>query len=140
MELKIPTQWSGDTPFYLLIIHKAKPNIIDLDEKDWLKKPRYKRLMRVEATWHLVHKNTNGIVFTMVVREGEQPYYTARHFRRTTLALLVDEPKPQPKADAYGIGKKRLDGHVDRMWVFTDGQVCMGDDVDILGNVKLSQG
>lgn len=135
MELKIPTQWTGDNPFYLLIINKAKPYIIDLDVKRWERRPPYNRLIRLESTWHLIRKEDNGIVFTMVTRDGEQPYYVARHFRRTT----ADPGQPQPRADAYGIGKKRLDGHADRMWVFTDGQVTMGDDVDILGGAKLSR-
>lgn len=139
MDLSIPTHWSGDKPFYVLIINKSQPTIIDLDVKDWAQIPKIKRLLRAEATWHLIAKNGNAIVFTMVVRKGEQPYYTERHFRRTTLALVEDQQVDQPRADAFGIGKKRLDGHTDRMWVFTDGQVCMGDDVDILGNAKLAR-
>ena len=34
---------------------------------------------------------------------------------------------------AYGIGKKRLDGHVDRLWVLPTGVICAGDDVNVLG-------
>jgi hypothetical protein len=33
---------------------------------------------------------------------------------------------------AYGIGKKRLDGHVDRIWVLPNGVICTGDDVEPL--------
>lgn len=139
--MNIPEQWAGNIPVFLVIIRHLKmtwpdgreetlnePNVIDLDEKDWA--TTYSELMRSQATWHLVSKEDNVVHFSLFVRDGEQPYYVARHFRNTGIEAQIS---------AYGIGKKRLDGHVDRLWVFTDGQVCGGDDVDFFGQAKLTQ-
>lgn len=125
--------WAGDKPCYLLIVRDGLATVIDVDERDW--PGIHAELMRGEATWHLVLKEHNRIVFTMVVLEGEQPYYVARHFARSTM-----EGVPMRQTEAHGIGKKRLDGHVDRLWVFPNGQICSGDDVDILGRVMLAGG
>ena len=59
----------------------------------------------------------------------------ARHFARAGAA----EGQEQARVSAYGIGKKRRDGHVDRLWIFTTGQICAGDDVDIFGRAFLAQ-
>lgn len=134
MNVNIPEQWHGTIPVFLLIIHDEVADVVDLDERGWL--DTYRDLLRVEGTWHLVDKATTTIHFTLVVLEGEQPYYVARHFRRAGAA----EGETQAEITAYGIGKKRLDGHKDRLWVFhPTGQICTGDDVDILGRAALAQ-
>lgn len=134
MNISIPEQWHGDIPVFLLIIRDQVAEVVDLDERGWADK--YWDLMRGEADWHLVSKASTVIHFSLVVRDGEQPYYTARHFRRAGAA----EGETQAEVTAYGIGKKRLDGHTDRLWIFLpSGQVCTGDDVDILGRAALAQ-
>lgn len=128
--ISVPEPWQGDIPVFLLIVRGAAQNVIDLDERGWLE--THKDLLRGESTWHLIDKKTIGICFSMIVREGEQPYYVARHFARADGS--------DAKASAYGIGKKRLDGHVDRLWIFyPSGQVCAGDDVDLFGRAALAQ-
>jgi hypothetical protein len=118
--------WAGDNPFHLLIARDDKLAVIDLDERGWLQ--THKDLLRGESTWHLASKG-GGIAFSLVVLDGEQPYYLARHFARGPEQVV-----------AYGIGKKRRDGHVDRLWIFyPSGQVCTGDDVDILGRAMLAR-
>jgi hypothetical protein len=132
MEIRLPEQWQGDIPVFLLIMRDEQPTVIDLDERGWLE--TYKELLRGESTWHLVDRESHGICFSLVVLEGEQPYYVARHFARASLI----GGEQQAHVAAYGIGKKRLDGHVDRLWVFWPSrQICAGDDVDILGKAAL---
>ena len=134
MNINIPQEWAGDIPVFLLVIKDAEPHVIDLDERAWLE--TYSDLLRGEATWHLAQKDGGGICFSLVVLDGEQPYYMARHFARAAMALGVEEAH----VVAYGIGKKRLDGHVDRLWIFLpDGQICTGDDVYHIGRAKLAQ-
>jgi hypothetical protein len=126
----IPLEWAGDIPFFLIIARDNEVTSIDLDQSGWLE--TYKELLRGASTWHLASKLDTGIVFSMIVLEGEQPYYVARHFVRAG-------DKEQAHATAYGIGKKRLDGHVDRLWIFYPTmQVCTGDDVDIFGRAALN--
>ena len=120
------TGWAGDNPFFLAINVGGQSLIVDLDEPGWM----WERegLMRETGEWVLVAKNdANAALGTMVlsirVLDGEQPYYTKRHFG----SLLAGG-----EIVVYGIGKKRLDGHVDRMWILPNGVICAGDDVDII--------
>lgn len=123
-------EWQGDIPVFVLIVREGQLIIWDPDEKDWI--ANHQDLMRSAATWHLVTKDPQEIVLSLVVKEGDRPYYKARHFKRG----LEDDA---PHVAAYGIGKKRIDGHVDQLWYFLDGQICGGDDVNVFGNVKLMQ-
>lgn len=124
-------EWHGDNPYYLhaSLIGGFEADI-DLDEKDWTTK--HADLLRGQGVWSLVSKEVGIAPVILVVREGEQPYYTARHFKVAYGG--------QGHVVAYGIGKKRLDGHVDRLWVLPNGIVCAGDDVDPLGNALLKAG
>lgn len=123
--------WEGDNPFFLAI-HLASGDdvLIDLDERGWM--ATYADYMRVRSRWALLHKARHAApVLLLIVEEGEQPYYTGRHFRNTSAPGEVV---------AYGLGKKRLDGHTDRIWVFPDaGVICTGDDVDQLGRELVGQ-
>ncbi len=118
-----PQHWAGDKPYFLAIEHDDQLTLIDLDESGWLK--THADLMRVVGVWHLVRKGDSAIAFSMRVEEGEQPYYVARHVGNALLGAGTSS-----EVIAYGIGKKRLDGAVDRVWVLPSNQVVVGDDVE----------
>jgi hypothetical protein len=130
----------GDNP-YVLIIMASEPVLIDLDEPGWVS--RYSHLMRKPGQWILGRKAGSTPVLTMIVSDGEQPYYTARIIGLANLpppdsmGLSQEQAidlKRQSEIRAYGIGKKRLDGHVDRLWILPNGVICAGDDVDVIGS------
>lgn len=127
------TEWHGDNPYYLLCVdkHSFGPDgqpyqRIDLDERQWA--TIHEEWMRRPGEWHLIRKEDDGVAFSMVIHEGEQPYYTSRVFGATGIARL---------ARAYGIGKKHNDGTMMRLWILENGQVCGGDDVDVFGRAAL---
>lgn len=116
-------EWQGDNPFFLTIQVAGIGNtVIDLDEPGWATK--HAALMREPGAWLLNHKSGHQTVAIVLVHEGEQPYYTARH-----VGIAFGG---SGEMIAYGIGKKRLDGHVDRIWVLPNGVICAGDDVEPL--------
>jgi hypothetical protein len=123
------TGWAGDNPFFLVI--NTDPgrvmHIIDLDESGWMSEQP--GLLREEGEWLLVAKGPDGLegstpVLAIRVLPGEQPYCIRRHIGSATSGKEITVP---------GIGKKRTDGHVDRLWLLPNGIVCSGDDVDIIG-------
>lgn len=115
-------EWKGPNPFYLTIQTAEGNTVIDLDETGWL--TTYAHLLREPGAWMLSHKAVLQAVAIILVQEGEQPYYTARH-----VGIAFGG---SGEMIAYGIGKKRLDGHVDRIWVLPNGVICTGDDVEPL--------
>lgn len=122
-------EWGGDSPYFLLVVGNDTPPAIteiDVDERGW--HARHADLMRAPGTWYLVDKATNVVKFGIRVYAGEQPYYTARH---VGIASAVTGER-RAEVIAFGIGKKRADGHVDRLWVLPNGLICAGDDVDDL--------
>lgn len=116
--------WQGPNPFYLIISMMDENIGIDLDESGWIAKNA--EYMRKPSTWYLIHKQTNHQVLGVIVREGDQPYYAARH-------VGVSGGGGGNEITAYGIGAKRLEGHTDRLWILPTGMVCSGEDVDDLG-------
>ncbi len=119
----IMMKWKGPNPFYLTIQTAEDGNVvIDLDENGWL--TTYAALLRKPGAWMLNHKTVLQTVAIILVQEGEQPYYVARH-----VGIAFGG---SGEMIAYGIGKKRLDGHVDRIWVLPNGVICAGDDVEPL--------
>lgn len=134
-------QFRGDAPYVLVVLTPGAQTVIDLDEPGWVE--RYAHLMRVPGRWILARKDTNTPVFLMVVRDGEEPYYTSRVLGSMLLpppdALGMSQDdltatNARSQVRAYGLGKKRLDGHVDRVWILPNGVVCGGDDVDEIGS------
>ena len=111
--------WQGSNPYYLMLVFEDVAVTVDLDRRGWI--ADLGELMRKEGTWHLFRKEPRSVVFSMAVLEGEQPYYVARHIGRV----------PGGEVTCYGIGKKRLDGHSDRLWVLPNGQVVGGDDAEL---------
>jgi hypothetical protein len=123
--------WQGDNPFFLLISPNSGGGIqIDLDESQWM--TTYAEYMRVTGIWFLVDKTSNTPLFSMIVNEGEQPYYTSR-----TLGVVGSSGSNDIKT--YGVGKKLVDGSIQRLWVLPGGIVCGGDDVDRLGILMVKQ-
>jgi hypothetical protein len=121
-------QWLDDNPFYLIIVlDDGRLVEQDLAERGWIAKLNEQGFMRDPGNWYLARKN-GIIVGTMVVHPGEQPYYMARHVGFT--ASSGNEDGPKGETVAYGIGKKRLDGHVDRLWFMSNGCVTLGDDLE----------
>lgn len=127
------TKWHDDNPFVLIIVKDVdEAVIIDLGEPKWLDK--YADWMRVKSRWFLARKprftddRPDGPLMPVLwlnVEDGDQPYYTARH----TGIAGVDT---QNEVVSYGIGAKRANGAVDRMWVLPNGLICVGEDVDTL--------
>lgn len=118
------TGWMGSNPFYLVISLPDMNVGIDLDESQWATK--YADYLRVPSNWLLIHKASGAEVLGMIVRDGDQPYYTARH-------IGVVGGTGGNEVIAYGIGKKHPDGSTERMWVMPNGMVCLGDDAEDIG-------
>jgi hypothetical protein len=124
-------EWHGDNPFYLLIVGKeyaGQHAKVDLDENQWA--TIWQDFMRMPGEWHLVRKADDGVVLSVLIYNGDQPYYTSRVFGSTTSDGLIR---------AYGIGKKQADDSMVRLWIFGNGLVCGGDDVDAFGPVLLQR-
>lgn len=121
------TGWAGESPFFLVITTSDGVHVVDVDEPNWM--GEIPGLMRATGEWMLVakraHDRPDGMpMLVMLVADGEQPYYS-----RHTTGIAIG-PAAGSEMVTYGIGKKRKDGHTDRMWVLPTGTVCPGDDVD----------
>lgn len=127
-------EWRGTNPFYLMIRHAQLDGaivhtVVDLDEEGWT--TIHSRIMRLPGRWYLVRKEDRTMPIVITVAEGEQPYYVARH---VGIGSETPESLIQTEVIAYGLGKKRTDGHVDRLWHFhPQGVTVAGDDVDDIG-------
>ena len=120
-------KWHGESPFFLILELDEKPptgNVgIDLDEGGWTTK--YADHMRAPGTWWLVHKPTQRAMMGLVVEAGDQPYFVKRHIGNLMAAREVV---------AYGLGKKRANGEMVRIWLLPNGMICGGDDVEIIAS------
>lgn len=126
--------WDGN-PYYLLIaLNDDRFAEIDLGQPGWA--TTYADFMRAPGKWHLVQKTSQLVSGIVLVSEGDQPYYTAHHVGFTSAI----EGGPKGETIVYGIGKKRRDGQVDRLWFFSNGAVGLGEDVDPLGAEMLKRG
>ncbi len=122
--------WQGPTPFYLVLSFPDENVGIDLDERAWA--TTYAEYMRRPGQWILVHKDSGRQMLALIVYEGDQPYYTARH-------VGIAGGGGGNEITAYGLGKKHPDGSVERMWLMPNGMVCLGDDVDDIGVLMVKQ-
>jgi len=128
--------WLDANPFYLVIVLEDGRNVEqDLGERGWIAKLSDAGFMRLPGTWYLVRKAGGVIVMMMLVHEGEQPYYVARH-----VGVIGVSGSEGVETIIYGIGKKRLDGHVDRMWIMSNGCYLTGDDGEFAAIRLLKQG
>lgn len=115
-------EWADDNPFFLVISPDDAPNAtIDLGERGWMQ--LHQNLLRVQGIWYLVGKERNDVPLSLRIWSGEQPYYVCRH-------VGVTGSGGGNEVKAYGIGKKRLDGITERLWILENGQICGGDDVE----------
>ncbi len=124
-------EWRGDNPYYLIIHHQQESDgvwvnsIVDLDEFGWSTTQAH--LLRLPGSWFLVDKETRCITLAIKVEDGEQPYYTARHYGKGS---VVEDLEMSIEIIAFGIGKKRKDGFVERLWhVKEAAMTCTGDDI-----------
>lgn len=134
-------EWVGNKPVFLAIreyekftdrggrpAQKASTTVIDLDEGGWVE--RHQRLMRAPGVWLLCSKELSaqrGVlvpILIMQVEEGDQPYYTTKH-----VGIMSFSEHKGPDSVIYGIGKKRYNGEVQRMWILPNGSICSGEDV-----------
>lgn len=126
--------WQGDHPYCLTIAVKSTEGwqaaVVDLDERGWA--TTHADLLRTPGRWYLVEKLTNIPILGIIVNPGEQPYYTAKH-----VGIAFGG---SGEVTCYGIGKKRLDGHVDRLWIMPNGMITAGDDVEPFGAALLKGG
>jgi hypothetical protein len=122
--IELNPQLAGDTPFLLIIeTGLASGNIgIDLDTA-WTRE--HADVLREPGTWWLADKQTGQPVMGLVVEPGDQPYFTKHHVGNLMAATELV---------AYGLGKKRLDGTMVRIWLLPNGIICGGDDVDIIAS------
>lgn len=124
--------WRGDNPFYLIIHHQQPSDgvwvntVIDLDEQGWT--ATNASLMRLPGAWFLVEKDTRNMTLAIPVNEGDQPYYVARHH-----GMGRKEDFAQVEVIAFGIGKKRPDGFVERLWHIREAKMTTtGDDIEYI--------
>ena len=124
--------WDGETPYFLVINTGPTSGpidqsfIVDLDHHGWHEEAG--SLMRDEAEWLLVAKRDHvslagNPVIALRVLPGEQPYYTKK--------IVGIVRGGSGEMWLYGIGKKRLDGHVDRLWILPNGIIVGGDDGEL---------
>jgi hypothetical protein len=142
--MKLPEQWNGENPFYLLHVRNEvldfgdggkqeifAHTIIDLDTPGWMAEAG--RIFRSVGELHLVRKVNNAVALSVHLNEGEQGYYVARH-------VGFASTQAQSETIAYGIGKKRANGNEDNLWALAWGQVCGGNDVEYFAMNGLKQG
>jgi len=121
-------EWAGDHPFFLVVHPKGEEATgIDLDFRGW--STINADLMRKPGDWYLFRKGDEFPCLRVHVLPGEQPYYVGKHVGM--FGFTGDAG--QREIIAFGIGKKRLDGSVMRLWVLPNGTVCGGEDVDDIG-------
>jgi hypothetical protein len=116
------SDWVGDSPFWLMCQTPADGNVgIDIDVPGWIE--QHKELMRSPGTWFLMDKRRSKPIFSVVMAEGDQFYFSKHHVGNLMAAREVL---------CYGIGKKQADGSKVNLWLLPNGMVCGGGDVDIL--------
>ena len=113
----------GDSPFFLVLELGERKVGIDLDEGMWTEK--YAEHLREPGSWWLVHKQSQRAMMGLIVDPGDQPYFVKRH---------VGNLMSSAEVVAYGLGKKRANGEMVRIWLLPNGMICGGDDVDIIAS------
>ncbi len=140
---------SDVTPVILSISLASGDTIeIDLDESGWMR--TYADYLRVRSIWTLRWKNGGLQPLILLVDDGDQGFYVARH-----IGLIGSGGSGE--TIAYGIGKRRPPVIVERtyqtpkgmkrapfvevaekittIWCFPNGVVCGGDDVERIGEI-----
>lgn len=129
--------WLDENPFYLMIVlADGRFAEIDLAERGWLVRYGEAGFLRSPGMWYLVRKVGQVIAAMVAVHEGDQPYYVAKHVGFTS----VSGDGPSGETIVYGIGKKRVDGTTDRLWLLSNGTFTVGEDIDQIASTLLRQG
>lgn len=118
-----------DDPVLIMVINESGNGaVISPDEKGW--KVIYAKILSEPGQWHLLLGER--VALSMNVLPGEEPYYV----RRTVGEVFVVGDR-KFEEHAHGIGKRLTDGTYMRLWVFDDGQVCGGDDIDRFAQLRI---
>jgi len=127
--------WKGDNPFYLMIRHpqlsdgKIVNTIIDLDEEDW--KDRNREIIGLPGKWFIVNKVDGVTPIAMLVKDGEIPFYRARH---VGVGAGTEDNTVTAEVVAYGLGKELEFGHEHILWHFYPANVTVSnEDVNAIG-------
>jgi hypothetical protein len=136
--------WQGNNPYYLILSLEGAikgafdMTIVDLDRPGWLE--TLKERLALPGEWHLTRKNGKGVIFSLRVNEGDQPYYTARH-------IGIVGGGGSRKVVAYSIGKKTKrmrkgswHDNEDNLWILPWGQICGGADVEYFAKQGMLKG
>jgi hypothetical protein len=110
---------------FLQIVLTAGGVQIDLDEPGWMTK--WADYFVVKALWVLHWKDGSRPPVAMLVNDGEQGFYTARH-------IGMQASIGHNETIAYGLGKVLADGtRVEIVRMFPDGMAVLGTDVERIG-------
>ena len=136
-------EWFGGNPFYLMFVRPLErdpedPEIplcemVDLDRPGWLSDQGF--IFRTPGDLYLVRKDGGTVALSVHVLEGEQSYYVARH-----VGMAGGVGVAKNEVTAYGIGKKRVNGNEDNLWLLPWGQICVGKDVEYFAIQGLKKG
>jgi hypothetical protein len=133
-------EWQGANPFYLMFVKPLEEGsdvplveIVDLDRSGWLADQG--SIFRSPGDLYLVRKEGRSVALSVHVLEGEQSYYVARH-----VGIAGGVGVSKNEVTAYGIGKKRVDGNEDNLWLLPWGQICGGRDVEYFAIQGLKKG
>lgn len=128
-------EWKGPNPYYLMIRYRNPSDgnqsaaVVDLDEGGWM--TRYADIIGVSGRWYLVHKETKAIPLALVVEDGDEPIYRAKHIAIGNMPSDLP-PGIQREVICYGLGKI-TDGEKRMIWHFPQGLHVMDDDANPLG-------
>lgn len=131
----LPSEWQGDHPYFLMFVYDGGEEIevVDLDRDQWMVDQGW--IFRKAGELHLVRKADNVVVLSVNTTEGEQSYYVGRH-----VGIAGGVNPSHNEVVAFGIGKKRVNGNQDNLWVLPWGQICGGNDVEFFALKGLKQG
>jgi hypothetical protein len=125
-------EWQGESPFFLVVEpeHPGPEGNIGIDlDSPWM--TEHVEVFSMTGTWWLVHKETRQPSIVVTVAEGDVPYFVRRHVGNLMAGREIV---------AVGMGKVCPDGTAVRNWIFPNGVVCGGDDVDIIAARMLAEG
>lgn len=125
------SDWAGESPIYLVIAPDDPDagNIgIDVDAGGWISENQ--ALFRTPSTWFLMSKVTSTPLFAVVIEDGDQAFFVKHHVGNLMAGIQMT---------SYGLGKKKADGSVTKLWLLPNGWVCGSEeDVDVIMGRMLS--
>ena len=108
---------------------KIVNTIIDLDEEGW--RERNDEIIGLPGKWFIVNKVDGVTPIAMLVKEGQKPFYRARH---VGVGAGTMDNTVTAEVVAYGLGKVLDDGNEQILWHFYPANVtCHSDDVNSIG-------